>query len=57
MPYLESLYMFRETPCMISTISKRDGNNMISTLHLNKGLRSGKLTYLTALKVETMELV
>lgn len=55
MPYLESLFMLGETPCMIPVISKRDGNIMILALQLKKGLKKVELTYLAALKVETNE--
>lgn len=39
MPYLESLCMFEETLCMIPTVSKRDGDKLISTLQLKNDLR------------------
>lgn len=56
MPYMESLFMFKETSCMIPTISKRDGKKLILVLQLKKGLRKEEMTYMGALKVETKEL-
>lgn len=56
MPYLESLCMFGENPCMIPAATKGNGDGgLLSALKLKKGLKKGERTYLVALKLDTTE--
>ncbi|KAK3020469.1 hypothetical protein RJ639_047123 [Escallonia herrerae] len=52
MPCTNSLAMLGSKPCVILTISPREGERSISALQLKKGLKRDETTYLAMLRVD-----